>query len=159
MSTKFVFDASTAYRAFRPPNHSEFQLITNYFWTARETCQTLRSAQPVLCEDHHPALTVRNFRHLVLSPLHNRLRVPFPINIYKLRISLDLLLNRPGPLHPSPSLNAVTPWPTYHVVPNPSACIVMIVIMVSDCRFDVAPTEACYSWRRYASQRAALDAF
>lgn len=37
--------------------------------------------------------------------------------------ALDLLLNRPGLLHPSLSLNALTPWLTYYVLPKPSACI------------------------------------
>jgi hypothetical protein len=118
MFAKFVFDVF--------PAQNEFRLITNYFCTARETCQTLRSAQPVLCEDHHPALTVRNFRHLVLVatpqsfesflfPLISTNCVFHPV--------LDLLLTRPG-LHPSPSSNAVTLWPTHYVVPIPSACII-----------------------------------
>lgn len=101
-------------------------LITNYFWTARESCQPSRSAQPVLCEDHHPALTVRNFKYLVLVATPQSFEcLLFPListNSCVFHPALDLLSNRPGPF--SPSLNAVSPWLTYYVVPIPSACIV-----------------------------------
>ena len=42
---------------------------------------------------------------------------------------------------------------------NPVRVYFLIIKMASDWRFDVAPAEACYSWRRYARHRAALDVF